>query len=44
MHASIGSELSRERADEIVRRARERHMRPRRRRPTRYPVPRTPNA
>jgi hypothetical protein len=41
MHASIGSELSRERARDLV--ERERRVRPRRRaRHTRYPAPRIP--
>lgn len=39
MHALIGTELSTARADEILERARRRHVRSRRTQTTRYPAP-----
>jgi len=42
MYASIAGELSRERVRDIVESARSRHVRGRRPKPTRYPVPHTP--
>jgi hypothetical protein len=45
MYASIAGELSKERVRDIVERsARSRHVRGRRPKPTRYPVPHTPEA